>query len=534
METVNQTNNKLEQQQARAQNAITWMSFYKEVDSLGTDKLPEIAARYGLDASLAISKYQQRQEKKALRGQAPAAIPQPAPQSDSDKPAFQLVQFKPKVEPQIETERITSETPVVEQIFADPTRTSPTKKPLKLYDITDDPSNLMGGTFCEQISYLPISKEYIKGKYGGGSYIVRETQPDGKESLPVDSKGMPLAKLDIVMTREDQIRHAMIAETNKTKEAPVIKDASPAEKMMLDIAGTVVKNSLTPQIQVDPMAQLSQIITVMNQLRPPQTGLSEQDKLLNERLDKIQAQLGEAKEAVYKKEIEFLNQKLADKKINQSGAEVVKELVTKTITEMGIKGQDEEEVSWLTTAFRTAAKSEATVNKALGILQGVGFAILQALTKSPAPNGGTPAPESKALGAAPTPQTPQQPIEQPKTQQEQIEHYKNIDREQSEKDTIKLIKLIMNTPVPSAVQCEWILQGEAIPLIFPVEINEINQAVEKVYMAQAQDDEGQIKSACDLVRQAFGKFKEPLKNVFESENGKAFIEGLIKNYVLEE
>ena len=534
METVQVNQEKLQQQQANATIGRKWMIFYQEVDEIGTDKLPEIASKYGLDVNTAIMKYQQRQEKKALKNQTPIT---PAAPAQENKPAFTLVQFKPKSEqPQVETERVPSETPVVEQIFAEPTRTSPTKKPLKLYDITNDPSNLMGGTFCEQISYLPISKEYIKGKYGGGVFIVRETQTDGKEALPVDSKGMPLAPIELAMTLEDQKRHMLAKEASQAIQQAIPKDVTPAEKMMLDVTTTVVKNALTPQAPVDPMAQLSQIITVMNQLRPPQTGLSEQDRLLNERLDKIQAQLGEAKEAVLKKEIEFLNQKIADKKINQSGAEVIKEVVTKTITEMGLKGSDEEE-SWLATAFKTAAKSEATVNKALDILQGVGFAILQAVTKQPSTNGGQPVPEQKAISGTVTPPSQEQTkpaIEQPKTQQEQIDHYRRLDKEQSEKDTIKLIKLIMNTPVPSDMQVEWILQGEAIPLIFPVEINEINQAINKVYQAIAEGNKEQIKVSCDLVRQAFGKFKEPLKGVFESENGKAFIEGLIKNYVLEE
>ena len=543
METleVTKSHQAIEEHLARAKNAHAWLLFYSEVDSLGKGKIPEIAEKYGFDISTATQKYQQREEKKALKQQGTIQNSPVVRPDKSVNSGFNLVQFKKRDE-QIETEKIPSETPVVEQIFVEPVSTSPTKRPLRLYDVTNNMTKYADsgtGNFCEDLTFLPISKEYIRGKYGGGVFIVREVQTDGKETLPLDVNGKPLSPIEIAMTLEDQKRRMLLKETNQIIAQNVSKDATPAEKMIFEVVGAVAKQAMTPQPAVDPTTQLNSIIQIMNQLRPQQIGLSETDKRTNERLDTMQMQLIEAREAVFKKEIEFLRERIADKKVNASGAEIIKDVVTKTITEMGIKGGDQEDEGWLTTAFKTAAKSEATVNKALDILQGVGFAIMQAVTKQPVNNN--PAPpaainEQKALSESkPSEPVNQNPVsESSKTQQDQLNHYQQLDKEQSEKDIIKLIKMVMNAPEPSATQVDWMLNGEAIPFIFPVEVNEINGAINETWKAMAEGNQDKVKIGCDLIRQAFGKFKEPLNNVFASAQGKAFIEGIIKNYVLEE
>ncbi len=543
METVQVTNvnevDKKAQQQSRALVAQAWMKFYKVVDEKGVASLNEIASQFGLDPNIAANKYNERMQKQAIKAgtvtPADMAIPSPA----TAKPAFQLLQYKPKEE-KPEMEQVPVDHPVAEQIFAEPVKVSPTKKPLRLYDITENRTELLkGGEFCGQIESLPISKDWIRTKYGGGVYIVRELQPDNTETLVQDKNGMPIGSIEIAMTLEDQKRRMF--EKNQNEQIiknNIPKEQTPMEKIMYDAMGNVIQKSLQPQPTADPMAQLSQIITIMNQLRPPQTGLSESDKRLNERLDQMQAQLMSAKEATLQKEIEFLRERINDKKLSSSPSEAIKDVVSKTIMEMGLKGKDDEEEGWLTTAFKTAAKSETTVNRALDIFQGVGFAILQALTKSPITNGAQTVPESpKAItGTVPPPQAEvKQPVtETPKTQQEQIEHYQRIDKEQTEKDVLKFIKVVMNAPDPSDVQIAWILQGESIPFIFPVEINEINDAIDKVWLARANGNKEQVEIECTHVREAFGKFKDPMKNVFASEQGKSFIEGLIKNYVMEE
>ncbi len=517
-------------------NGGQWRSFYKLVnDSIDAGKdmdtvVKDAASQLGLDpekASLKYALHNKKQNSKAIK-EVPVSHDrgiieneeQPAKPYESNKSNMVL----------LKGEHITTE-----QLFVDPASTMPSKYPIRLYDITDNPSELLrGGKFLETIPFIPIAKEYIKSKYGGGSFVVRELMPDGTEKLITDKNGHFMSSIEIGMTQEEFNRRALLRGQQAKDEASQIpKPQTPADKLVETIVAKAADTVLNPvhNSSDDPITLLSKMMNLSKELHT--NGDSDSVRRLNDKMDEMQKLLVQAQVAVKDKEIEFLNKELQNKKVNASSSDVIKNIVTDVIKEYGLKKEDEEGV--IMTALKTAARDQATVNKFLDIAGMTLLSIVSAVSKNPVNNNiQIPTQNTPALNPAPPVQAVQKPPEEVKqVEQDQVRddtYYRKLNTSIIEQEVLKFVKII-STGSASYRQIEWILEGESIPLIYPEVINEINISINDAWKVQIPE---QKQEFCNKVRNAFTKFPEPLKGILASEKGKIFIDNVINSYVLEE
>ena len=556
-ENVNNTIDPVAQLQQNLKMAVKLRHVYREIDRLIANGQPEdeaivaVATQNNFDAKSIANLYNRRKQKQAEK-QAEKAKQKQAKAKQATKP-----KVKPIPEPQAEeplepepvnntynyTDSYASEGVYAEQLFVEPIEIMPTKNPVRLYNITDTPDDLLhGGGLCETIKFKPITKEYIKSKYGGGVYILRELLPDGREVLVRSKDNRPMGPIEIAMTLEEQAKRMI----QKQQQIAQVKEAqsnqpSPINELTVNVLTKAVDKLTQPQPQPNPIESLNSILSVIDKIRPPQNTSAVEMKLY-EQFEKMQQALLEAKEGIYKKEIEFLQQRLQDK-IASKNPEGIKEIIVETLKEQGIKAVEEEKPSIFSKFIERILSSDYAVNKIVDIGQGLLFAVTKLANKEqPASVGALPQPN-------PQPQTQPQPQAQTQTQtqpnpevkpqtqtlEDQEAYYKKLDKEQNEREILKLIKIVSMSTVPSDLQIEWILQGESIPFIFPQQINEINQLLAKAWEIQESHDMNRKDELADIlnkIRAVFTKFPAPLDMLFASEKGKAFIEGFINNYVM--